>query len=102
MQVQATVGVITSTAANLSFLSGGTYAHQMDGGSVPTATWNAASNCNITGVTGTYPSGVDNQTLGNLTWNCTAQTVATTPGSNIVIAGNMLIQSTGTGQFRFW
>lgn len=93
-------GTIISTAANLTFASGGTYIHAIDNGAIPTATWNAASNCNVTGVTGNYPTGIDNQTLGNLTWNCTAQTVSTTPG-NIEIAGNLLIQSTGTGQFRF-
>lgn len=93
-------GTIISTTTNLSFSSGGTYEHLINGGAIPAATWNAASNCNISGVTANYPSGIDNQTLGNLTWNCPAQTVSNTPG-NIVIAGNLLIQNTGTGQFRF-
>lgn len=66
-------GTITSTAANLSFLSGGSYVHARNGGAIPTASWNAASNCNITGITGTAPTGL-NQAFGNLTWDCIGQT----------------------------
>ncbi|MBL7749470.1 MAG: hypothetical protein JNM19_18670, partial [Chitinophagaceae bacterium] len=68
-----TNGVITSTAGNLSFLSGGIYDHSLDGDVIPTATWNAASNCNITGITGTAPTGL-NQAFGHFTWDCIGQT----------------------------
>ncbi|MGL6268954.1 MAG: hypothetical protein ACRC2O_13570, partial [Chitinophagaceae bacterium] len=77
-------GTIISATANLSFSAGGTYQHEIDGGTIPASTWNASSNCNILGITANYPAGLDNQTLGNLTWNCAAQTVTNTPG-NIVI-----------------
>jgi len=41
-------GVITSAAANLNFSAGtSVYIHSMDGGTIPAATWNAASSCNI-------------------------------------------------------
>lgn len=61
-----TGGSITSTASNLSFSSGGVYQHSMNGSTIPTATWNAASTCLITGITGTIPSSGLGQSFGNL------------------------------------
>ena len=89
-------GDITSTASNLSFSSNGNYEHDRNGGAIPTATWDANSNCNIVGITGTAPSGVG-QTFGNFIWNCAGQTGAI---SNIVssgltnVVGNLTITST--------
>jgi hypothetical protein len=34
------------SATTWNFASGATYQHNQDGGTIPTATWNAASNCN--------------------------------------------------------
>jgi hypothetical protein len=71
-------GTFRNTGATITYtgtmtVSGtGTYEHNRDGGVIPAATWNAASNCNILGMNATAPTGFA-QTFGNFTWNCTAQ-----------------------------
>jgi Secretion system C-terminal sorting domain len=91
-----TIGVITSTTANLSFASGGFYHHALDGGSIPTATWNAASTCNITGITGTGMGGL-NQSFGNFTWDCIGQTSGFLfAGLLTTINGNFTVSNTNT------
>ncbi len=85
--------VTGATAAKLVFAAGSTYEHARNGGTVPTATWDVASTCLISGFTASSVSGL-NQTFGNFVWNCPAQTgnqafPATT------IAGNFEIISTG-------
>lgn len=101
------VPVITGSTTALVIASGGTYQHKFttSNGTIPTATWNAASNCNITGYTAAsmVPSGLA-QTFGNFTWNCTGQ------GTNnynlalsgtTAVAGTLTISSTGsTGSLR--
>ncbi|HRZ75573.1 MAG TPA: hypothetical protein P5335_11615, partial [Flavobacterium sp.] len=57
-------GTITSTAANLTIASGGIYQHARNGGPIPTATWNAASTCLVTGITNTIPSAGLGQSFG--------------------------------------
>lgn len=88
-------GAITSTAATLSFNSGASYQHAQNGGTVPTATWNAASNCNITGITSATSLTGLGQTFGNFTWNCTGQTGTLYMESNMTVAGNFTVLSTG-------
>ena len=51
------IGTITRIGT-ISFESGSTYRHQQNGGTIPTATWNANSTCLITGITSTIPSGM--------------------------------------------
>ena len=95
-------GTITTTGT-LAFNSGSAYQHARNGGTIPIATWNAASTCNITGITGTEVTINLNQTFGNFIWNCPAQTVNpnTLNGMNgISIAGNFNLISTGTGSIR--
>ncbi|MCJ7449733.1 MAG: hypothetical protein MUO72_18820, partial [Bacteroidales bacterium] len=87
-------GTITTTGT-LAFGAGSTYQHTRDGGTIPTATWNTASNCNITGVTNTIPTGF-NRTFGNFTWNCTGHVGNLYMESNITIAGNFTVSGTGT------
>ncbi len=87
----------TSTAATLQFTSGSTYNHQRNGGVVPTATWNANSTCNITGLTSTSATGLSAQTFGKLTYNCTGQTAILTLGmATGTFNGDFTIISTGT------
>ncbi|MBL7746641.1 MAG: hypothetical protein JNM19_04395, partial [Chitinophagaceae bacterium] len=89
-------GTITSSATNLSFLSGGTYVHAINGSNIPTATWNAASNCNITGITGTAPTGL-NQAFGHFTWDCIGQTTGFLfAGALTTINGNFTVGNTNT------
>jgi hypothetical protein len=97
-------GTITSTATNLIFASGSNYNHARDGGSIPTAAFDAASNINITGITSTsvsWPSGT--VTAGNLLWNCATQTVNPQTFSSIIatINGTFTLQNTNTGTFQF-
>jgi len=97
-----TAGVITSAATNLIFASGGTYKHELDGGAIPTATWSATSNCNITGFKNNDPANLTGQIFGNLTWNCAGQTAnMASPSAGLTIAGNLIIQNSSIFQFRF-
>ena len=92
-----TVGIITSTASNLTFSSGGTYEHALNGGNIPTATWDVNSNCLITGVTNTLATDVS-QSFGNFTWNNTNQTSSLSYATALTtINGNLTIISTGSG-----
>lgn len=64
-------GSITdASAARLKFQTGGSYSHDQNGGTVPDATWDIASLCNITGMTTAYPNGMD-QNFGSVTFSST-------------------------------
>lgn len=90
---------ITATGT-LVFNSGGTYIHNVNGEGIPTATWNANSNCNITGVTSKAPSRLV-QSFGNFTWNCTGQTGTPDFNGNLrTINGNFTVSSTNNQQLR--
>lgn len=95
-----TAGSITSTSANLSFSAGSEYVHARNGGVIPTAYWDAASTCNVTGVTGTVPLITSfNQSFGNFIWNCTGQAGNYSLGTNLkTINGNFTVSSTNTSQ----
>ncbi|MGF2413925.1 T9SS type A sorting domain-containing protein [Ferruginibacter sp.] len=86
--------VTCTTATKLLLNSGSTYTRGADAGTVPTATWNANSTCNITGVTATIPAGLT-QTFGNFTYNCVGQTGAEYFDAAVNIAGNFTVTSTG-------
>lgn len=91
-----TNGTVTSTAANLSFLAGGTYEHMLDGGAIPTATWNATSLCSITGITGTAPTGLS-QSFGHFTWDCIGQTTGFLLANALTtVNGNFTVGNTNT------
>jgi len=85
-------GSITVTTMNVN--SGATYEHAINGGTIPTATWAATSNCNITGVTTTVPTGFA-QTFGNLTWNSAGQTINAYLQADITVQGDFTISGTG-------
>ncbi|MFZ4770913.1 MAG: beta strand repeat-containing protein, partial [Ferruginibacter sp.] len=94
-----TAGTINSTTSNLSFLNGGTYEHALNGGTVPTATWNANSTLTMTGITTSMASGLS-QNFGNLVYNSNGQTGSEYFEQSMNIAGNFTILSTGTGSLR--
>lgn len=75
----------------------GTYEHYQNGGTIPIATWDTESNCNVTGITTTeptIPSGT--QPFGNFTWNCPSQTGTIELNSQLTaISGDFNILSTG-------
>lgn len=75
-----TGGYVKSTAGISSLATvtiDGTYEHNLNGGTIPTSTWNTGSTCLVTGTTSTAPGGV-NQAFHHFTWN--------TPGN----AGNRI------------
>ncbi|MCC5946781.1 MAG: DUF285 domain-containing protein, partial [Bernardetiaceae bacterium] len=52
----------------LTFDDGSTYIHARNGGTIPTATWEATSTVQVTGATNVCPDGFE-QTFGNFVWN---------------------------------
>jgi hypothetical protein len=94
-------GFAIDTGTTITFNSGSTYNHNRNGGTIPVATWDTTSTCLVTGVTSTMPSGLD-QTFGNLTWNCTNQTVSNNPGSVLKVSGDLTIKNTGKGALEFF
>src|SRR5664280_576576 len=64
----------TVTIGTLTVNSGGTYQHNVNNVTIPTATWDVNSTLLVTGVTTTVIAGLTSQSLGNLTWNCKGQT----------------------------
>lgn len=88
-------GAVT-TAGTLALNSSSKYEHARNGGTIPTATWDASSLCLVTGITDSAPSGFA-QSFGNFTWNCSSQTVTAALNSNVTIKGDFRISGTGTG-----
>lgn len=92
-------GLITNSAT-MNVNAGGTYTHNQNGGVIPTATWSTTSTCNITGLTGTDPTG-DGQAFGNLTYNCAGMTGnINMAGSGLSISGDFQVLNTGSGSLR--
>ena len=94
--IQRQAGALTvNTGAALVFAPYGQYIHQMDGDTIPTATWDSLSNLNITGVMTTMPAGMD-QAFGNITWDGTQQTIdVVLPGGPSFSAHDVNVISTG-------
>ncbi|MFN0158707.1 MAG: invasin domain 3-containing protein [Bacteroidota bacterium] len=96
-------GTITTTGT-LAFTSTGLYQHNFKttAGTIPTATWNAGSTCEIIGYTTntTGPGGLA-QAFSNFTWNAPNQTGIISAGGNLAtVNGTFLVANTGTGTFR--
>ena len=91
---------LTTSAGIITVNSGGVYQHNMDGQSIPLATWNTGSLCEITGVTVTKPGNL-NQTFYSFTWNSPNQTsIENLTGMLTNIDGDLTFVSTGTGTVR--
>lgn len=94
------LGTITNSGTftnNSTFTNGASsiYNHAKNGGVIPTASWNVASNCNITGITNTMITSGLSQAFGNLTWNSTSQSVNLSLGGLLTtVNGNFTLQST--------
>ncbi len=95
------VGTVTATGA-LSFGDASSYIHARNGGSIPTASWAATSNCNITGIVDTPPTtSTFTQTFGNFTWDSPGQTALFgLDGMLQTVKGNFSWVNTGTGGVR--
>ncbi|HBQ83165.1 MAG: hypothetical protein A2X03_18000 [Bacteroidetes bacterium GWA2_40_15] len=96
---------ILSQPGTVVFNAFSTYNHNRDKGSIPNITWNASSNCNITGVTTNVPNGLG-QSFGNFPWNCSGQTVSDLNINPLAVdnggavTGDFTLVSTGTGSIR--
>ncbi len=96
-------GTITAIG-KLSFNNGSVYEHTRDGGAIPVATWDIASNCNITGAATTAPAiPSETQPFGNFSWNCPSQNTnfINLSGQLTTIAGDFNVISTGPANQPF-
>jgi hypothetical protein len=92
--------VASESPATISFDKGGLYAHEQDGGTIPTALWRPSSTCLIDSLKENVPSNA-NQNYYNLVWNCPGQTGDLSLNWNEnTIGGNITIQNTGTGSWQ--
>lgn len=83
-----------SASATLMHDSNGIYAHTQNGGSIPTATWNENSTCELKGITNNMPSNLG-QNFGIFTWNSTGQNANLGFNTNLSIQKDLNIISTG-------
>lgn len=102
----SSAGTITTTGT-MTVNSGGIYKHNFttSAGTIPTATWNTGSTCEIIGYTnptkGTTPGGLA-QTFSNFTWNCSAQTTRLIAWvTSMVVNGTYTVQNTNTNYIYF-
>jgi hypothetical protein len=90
-------GSITSDITEMVFYTGSLYKHARDGSSVPDATWNDGSTCEITGIVSSGSLLNTDQSFFHFTWNCPLQSVETNCAGNLqIIRGNFNMISTGT------
>ncbi|NUQ25856.1 MAG: hypothetical protein HUU34_18050 [Saprospiraceae bacterium] len=94
-------GAIIKATSIIQIGSGGVYDHARDGGSIPGASWNSSSTCEITGKVNNNITGL-NQTFGHLKWNSPGQTGNQNLPSTgqIFVSGDFEISDTGTGELR--
>ncbi len=90
-------GTVNGTLTTLTFQSGCAYVHNQDGGTIPTATWNATSLCSITGLIALHPAG-GNQTFGNLTYNCPGMNTNLIMANGVSVANDFTIANTGSAR----
>jgi hypothetical protein len=90
-------GTVNGTLSTLTFQSGCAYVHNQDGGTIPTATWNATSLCSITGLIALHPAG-GNQAFGNLTYNCPGMNTNLTMVNGVSVANDFTISNTGSAR----
>lgn len=99
---------ITSTAGTpysgiLTVNNGGTYEHARNGGTIPAATWNAGSNCNITGITNSTTLSGLTQSFSTFTWDCgsqTSQVSLSQLAAGGLVSGDFNVVTTSTGSIR--
>lgn len=98
--VRGTSIVQSLNGANVATITvNGTYEHAIDGGIIPTATWNTGSTCLITGSKTAGPTNA-NQNFYNLTVNCDSLMPVSYPChfdmADNTIKGNLTIQNTNS------
>jgi hypothetical protein len=92
----------TSTAAAFQFTSGAVFEQNANGGYVATASWNANSTVEVTGIVSATTLLGGNQNFGKIVWNSIAQTSSADFGtSGFATQSDYTISSTGAGVLRF-
>jgi hypothetical protein len=86
----------------LSFTAGSLFEVNKNGGSIPTATWNASSTINITGSTASAPIHNSSTAYGNIIYNCPGQSgvINFSMPTNMVVQGDLKILGTNGFTFR--
>ena len=91
----------TTTTGIWTINSGATFQYDVNGGSLPLATWNSGSTCIVTGLTSTVPGNLT-QTFHHFTWNCAGQTsTEKLSGLLTTVNGDFTCISSGAGRLRF-
>ena len=100
LDVSGTVGnsgtITINPGATINFQANSIYNHTRNGGTIPTATWDPASDCIITGITNSTSLTGFGQTFGNLIWNCPGQTSNFYISSDLNIEGDFIVSGTGS------
>ena len=97
----ANASTITSTTSSLKINNGGSYIHEYttSAGTIPTATWNTGSTCEIMGYTSNtaLPGGLTTQTFYNFRWNCAnqASTIVLANNTPIAVNGDFIMSASG-------
>jgi|GEM_PF-1498929 len=109
LEVLGLLGTTSSTSAAFTLNSGatiavqdgGVYRHGRNGGTLPTATWHPNSTCEITGMTSSYPGGMD-QTFGHVVFNSDLGTSSTAVvmANDLTTAGDLTITNSGSRPFQ--
>ena len=89
-------GTTFTTTGTMQVANGGTYQHNCNGQAVPAASWDSGALVNVTGITSTACTGL-NQSFHHVTWNCASQTVDVNINSSLTWGGNLTVSSTGAG-----
>ncbi len=88
---------VVMPGASLAFGPFSNYMHQMDGDTIPAASWDSLSTIFITGVMSNTPAGMD-QAFGNIVWDCFQQAGDhVLPGGPSFSMRDLSVQGTGPG-----
>ncbi len=89
-----------SGSGSYIFNNSSTYTRAINGGTIPTSSWNNTSTCIITGMTTTAPAGLG-QSFMNFTWNSASQSAnALFAGALTTVNGEFNLLSSGTGYIK--
>ncbi|UEG48530.1 hypothetical protein LK994_07760 [Ferruginibacter lapsinanis] len=97
-------GTVTCTSSsNMIVTSTGTYRHNVDGGTIPTGTWNTGSTCLISGIASAGSISGHKQTFSKFVWDCPGQSAthfvlganSSSTAPNCVITDSFIVKRTG-------
>ncbi|REJ84308.1 MAG: T9SS C-terminal target domain-containing protein [Bacteroidetes bacterium] len=87
---------MTTSSGIWTVNSGGVFQSDINGATLPLAIWNSGATCEITGITSTKPTNL-NQTFSNFTWNCVSQSAGLNLAAALTnIAGNFNFIASGS------